>query len=560
MSRRYSRSLPVQAAIILLAFTVAGLAGLVSGCRSQATWVRTVPADRTTSVYRLCRIGVEFDRPMDIDSVARHVRIEPPVAGGWEADQNLIYITPVEPLLPETTYTITLLPGATDVRGNKTESAGQWTFVTTPIVYSQLPTLTPRPQIELPGVRALAAGPEGKLYAASAGEVAAIDVGRDGSAKVTRLYGGFSDITDLDVDDEGRVWLLIAEKGAYRIVRLTAAGQADLTMPIEQPEQGAGAFCWFYPRNLAILPGGHLLVLGTDRLRQYTPAGEVEREIGLGLLAGGVTEEYFGPTGLVLDGSTVYVNNGLAECPRGPEAFELPARHLRSYPIGVGKYTGLARDRWGNLYLQDDGNLMVLGPDGDPLGALLELPEWEAYAYELLVYGDVLYAACPGRDAVLRWHLTEPQDNQCLSHADRLIRGAFEISVDWYRVGSLWCDWNGKPLRIGDLDYRPVTDRRVASYQEFEAAIRGVYAPELAARYLADPKYIEHEGKLYGSGGEAGSRLQYWLYRYRLVVDRGDEVEIELTIPAGEDPPNVSRMRFRLVDGQWRIAHEAFGT
>jgi len=380
--------------------------------------VAPTPPDGATGVATDARIGLTFDRPMDITSVAQCLEIVPAVGGYWSADGNLITIQPAEPLRSGTTYRLTLSAGAVGLDGRVSSATGTWSFTVADPTYGRLPVLRDLPPLPaLPGVRALAFGASGELYVAS-GET--IGLLTPDSGEFQLLTTGWRDIEDVAVDPQGQVWLLIAQKDNYRVVRLDEAGYEDVTLPLEQPEfTNDEQWCWFYPKNLAFLPDGDLLVLGTDRVRRLDPVtGEIRQDLGVGVLSGAVTEGYFGPSGLVVDSDlgTLHVNNGFEYSANGgivsigiSDGEVTGARR-----VGTGKYHGLARDCWGNFYLisqaAEPRHLLVFGPSGDPLADLIATPEQDPDGYlsgELLVWGDVLYV-CSERDGfIIRYALTE---------------------------------------------------------------------------------------------------------------------------------------------------------
>ncbi|KKM11228.1 hypothetical protein SY88_09825 [Clostridiales bacterium PH28_bin88] len=87
---------------------------------------------------------------------------------------------------------------------------------------------------------------------------------------------------------------------------------------------------------------------------------------------------------------------------------------VEAYRLGVDKYHGLTRDRWGNFYLisqsPEPRNLRVFGPDGSPLDALLKAPKQDPNGYQsqkLLIRDDVLYVTDGEKGMILRFALTE---------------------------------------------------------------------------------------------------------------------------------------------------------
>ena len=74
-------------------------------------------------------IQVVFDRPMDWDSVVASFSIEPETAGQFEWQETTLTFRPDKPLLPSTTYTVTIAPSALDDTGKPLLSEPYvWTF------------------------------------------------------------------------------------------------------------------------------------------------------------------------------------------------------------------------------------------------------------------------------------------------------------------------------------------------------------------------------------------------------------------------------------------------
>lgn len=420
---------------IIVAITTAALILGSAGCRPEPpvadtapVVVGTEPADGAAAVSPDSRIGVSFSRSMQIASVAEHITITPAVAGPWRSEEGLVYIQPVEPLKPGETYTITLAPGALAEDGAACTAGGTWSFTVAEPSVGQLPglrSLAPLPA--LPGVLALTFGPESgpsdvDLYVASDQEVGRL--ARAGSSAESSggewsyetLSDGWSGIEDIAFDHEGNLWLAVAEKENYRVVRLGADGREVLTLPVDQPQYPEGSWNWFYPRSLAFAPNGDILLLGTDRVRRMDPTtGEVREDLGVGVLSGAVTEGYFGPSGLLVDESAelVWVNNGFNYGPTGGVVglSLVDGQVVESYRVGVSKYRGLARDQWGNFYLVSDfpepHHLRVLGPDGLSLDNLA-VPDRDisGYAHELAVFGDILYVTDGHAGVILRYSLS----------------------------------------------------------------------------------------------------------------------------------------------------------
>jgi Tol biopolymer transport system component len=122
-------------------------------------------------------IQATFDRAVDRRSVERSLTIEPPVPGVARWQGQALTFDPTGPLLPATTYTVTLAAGLRDEQGRATSEPLRWSFRTrapqlaylagplgqaTSIVVAAGDGSSPRTVAELPaGVSALSVAPDG---------------------------------------------------------------------------------------------------------------------------------------------------------------------------------------------------------------------------------------------------------------------------------------------------------------------------------------------------------------------------------------------------------------
>ncbi len=395
---------------LLLAVAAGGLAGGCVKAKTAPVLVSVEPADGATGVDPGTVLRLVFDQPMS-SSGAGAASVDPPLPGGWYAEGNALTYHPIEPLLNGATYRINLAEGAVSLDGVASKSSGTWTFTVRDAVVGHQPVIRTLEPIEaFPGVRALAFGPEGELYAASDADV---QVRASGVTAFAPYSSGWTSIEDVDVDASGRVWLLLAEKDNYRAVRLATPGTGggigpegapfDLTVAIPQPEYPSDQWNWFYPKRLTLLPGGDLLILGTDRVVRLGQDGQVKAELGVGTLGGSCTEFYIGPAGMVLEGDTLYVENGKGSADtRGFVGLSLDGSKTKVYRFGVGGRGGLARDAWGDFYTvsrdpAEPLHLEVFGPEGDEIqGALSDSSanlDDQTEPGEMLIRDGVLYIA-----------------------------------------------------------------------------------------------------------------------------------------------------------------------
>ncbi|MDQ6901234.1 MAG: Ig-like domain-containing protein, partial [Candidatus Dormibacteraeota bacterium] len=88
------------------------------------------PQPRATGFPTNGHLSVQFDRPMDSASVARHFRLEPQVHGtfSWPSDHEVVFSH--ETLRPSSRYTVVLDPGYRDRQANATSLRHSWYFDT----------------------------------------------------------------------------------------------------------------------------------------------------------------------------------------------------------------------------------------------------------------------------------------------------------------------------------------------------------------------------------------------------------------------------------------------
>lgn len=102
------------AGVLYVASTVDARAPEVIGVRlTQPAPDQQAVAQITTS------IEVEFNEPVEPDSAAQALRIEPPVPGSVSWSGSTMIFTPAEPLRPETDYVLSLDAGVRDLSGNE---------------------------------------------------------------------------------------------------------------------------------------------------------------------------------------------------------------------------------------------------------------------------------------------------------------------------------------------------------------------------------------------------------------------------------------------------------
>jgi Tol biopolymer transport system component len=110
---------------------VAGIAFiLVLSSVKRLRIVAVSPADGSAGVAITVPIRLGFSQLMDASSVEAHLRIEPEIAGELWLEGKQAVFAPTAALAPDTQYTVTLTPGATDGRGRMLQSAYSWSFHT----------------------------------------------------------------------------------------------------------------------------------------------------------------------------------------------------------------------------------------------------------------------------------------------------------------------------------------------------------------------------------------------------------------------------------------------
>jgi hypothetical protein len=115
--------------------SLAGLAALAACALSEPRIQRIVPSQNATAVATNTEIRITFDRAIDRASVEQRLQIEPAPTGCTERcplewSGNSVAIQHQEPLRPSTRYTVRLLPGFLDARGQANRLDHRWTFLT----------------------------------------------------------------------------------------------------------------------------------------------------------------------------------------------------------------------------------------------------------------------------------------------------------------------------------------------------------------------------------------------------------------------------------------------
>ena len=106
-----------------------------TGVNPAPTVMETTPADGASNVARNTTITITFSEPVDASSVtATTFQVSPAqgasIAGTFEINGAVATFTPAAPLLLDTTYTVLLTTGITDVDGAPLANAHAWSFRT----------------------------------------------------------------------------------------------------------------------------------------------------------------------------------------------------------------------------------------------------------------------------------------------------------------------------------------------------------------------------------------------------------------------------------------------
>jgi hypothetical protein len=115
----------------------------------------TLPLDGALDVGVSEVVSVTFSEPMDTLRTENAFVMYPWVTGtfDWSASDTELTLTPSQPLATDTTYTVTVGTGATDVAGNPLDLAHQFTFATpdtTPPVFTLPPVIAMNPNGSTP--------------------------------------------------------------------------------------------------------------------------------------------------------------------------------------------------------------------------------------------------------------------------------------------------------------------------------------------------------------------------------------------------------------------------
>ncbi len=150
--------------------------------------------------------ALNFDRAMELKAVAAAVTMTPAPPGGYQIAANptvpgRFLIEPARPLLPGTTYTVSVTRAALDVDGNHLQAGARFKFAVSPrgsvpgLEFPAGPTTggytsvfasaTPEQTGDPAGLRLLATAPAGQSYSLAAGSP-------NGQYLATELAGGHS--------------------------------------------------------------------------------------------------------------------------------------------------------------------------------------------------------------------------------------------------------------------------------------------------------------------------------------------------------------------------------
>ncbi len=139
-----------------------------------------------------------------------------------------------------------------------------------------------------------------------------------------------------------------------------------------------------------------------------------------------------------------------------------------------------------------------------------------------------------------------------------LIQKTIDIYM-MYNVSSLNYDPESTNV-IDDVIYYRVQDKRFPDYQSFVAFISDCYADDFVEDYLKSNLYINIDGELYTSTGEAGSLLSSdW--HLSLVGYNSEEIWFELYfIDSSGFEPSVVTMTVTMADfdGDWKVTEQNY--
>ncbi len=186
--------------------------------------------------------------------------------------------------------------------------------------------------------------------------------GTEGFVNATGSAARFSNPFGVAVDGAGNVY--VADSGNNAIRKITAAGAATTVAGAAASGaiDGAGATARFSnPRGVAVDAGGNLYVADTTNstIRYITSAGLVSTIAGTAGIYGevnsvGAAARFYEPTGILVDGTTIYVadtSNNLVR--RGQPASSAPLPVISLHPfdqdVAVGQPVSFAVSATGSI-------------------------------------------------------------------------------------------------------------------------------------------------------------------------------------------------------------------
>ncbi len=103
---------------------------VVRGDRVGVQVTRTAPLDQAQSVSTRAQVALTFSELMPAEEMESHIQISPPLSGTWRWSGTTAYYVPSGVLRQDTTYTVTVSPGAKSAKGRAMLRSMTWRFHT----------------------------------------------------------------------------------------------------------------------------------------------------------------------------------------------------------------------------------------------------------------------------------------------------------------------------------------------------------------------------------------------------------------------------------------------
>lgn len=208
----------LRIALASLALAVALVGALWLGPQAAPiTLVAQTP--NGTAVAVGAPIRLTFARPVDRRSAESQFRIEPYVPGRFFWQETTLTYEPTQPLIPETSYRVSILAGLRDEQGRTSAADLSWEF-----------------QTRGPRLLALRANPDGG---------SALWLVRPDGAEATELFTTAEAVSDLIVAPNGTQAILVESRGMERSALVLVSLEDGSSRPlVDDPQASVAAPNW----------------------------------------------------------------------------------------------------------------------------------------------------------------------------------------------------------------------------------------------------------------------------------------------------------------------------